>query len=85
MIAATDDTKPAPKDVTRALAKYLVGARYEDLPANVLKEGVRTVNYVGVAIGGSHHQTVDVAVAALAPFATLSSLACSDDPTASIS
>jgi 2-methylcitrate dehydratase PrpD len=69
VIAATDDTKPAPKDVTRALAKYLVGARYEDLPANVRKEGVRTLlNYVGVAIGGSHHQTVDVAVAALAPF-----------------
>jgi 2-methylcitrate dehydratase PrpD len=62
--------KPAPaKDVTRELAHYLVTASYDDLPANVRKEGVRTLlNWVGVAIGGSHHQTVDIAVAALAPF-----------------
>jgi 2-methylcitrate dehydratase PrpD len=60
---------PAPKDVTRTLAHYLVTAKYEDLPANVRKEGVRTLlNWVGVAIGGSHHQTVDIAVAALSPF-----------------
>ena len=60
---------PAPKDVTRTLAHYLVTAQYEDLPANVRKEGVRTLlNWVGVAIGGSHHQTVDIAVAALTPF-----------------
>src|ERR1700726_4483379 len=59
----------APKDVTRTLAHYLVTAQYDDLPANVRKEGVRTLlNWVGVAIGGSHHQTVDIAVAALAPF-----------------
>ena len=61
--------KPAPKDVTRKLAHYIVTASYDDLPANVRKEGVRTLlNWVGVAIGGSHHQTVDIAVAALAPF-----------------
>lgn len=65
-----EPAKPAPaKDVTRKLAHYLVGAKYEDLPANVRKEGVRTLlNWVGVAIGGSHHQTVDIAVSALAPF-----------------
>jgi 2-methylcitrate dehydratase PrpD len=58
-----------PKDVTRALARYLVSAKYDDLPANVRREGVRTLlNWVGVAIGGSRHQTVDIAVAALAPF-----------------
>ena len=52
---------PAPKDVTRTLAHYLVTAQYDDLPANVRKEGVRTLlNWVGVAIGGSHHQTVDI-------------------------
>jgi len=57
------------KDVTRILAKYIVAGTYDDLPANVRKEGVRTLlNWVGVAIGGSHHQTVDIAVAALAPF-----------------
>src|SRR5882757_3980975 len=62
--------KPAPaKDVTRTLAHYLVTASYDDLPANVRKEGVRTLlNWVGVAIGGSHHQTVDIAVSALSPF-----------------
>jgi 2-methylcitrate dehydratase PrpD len=62
--------KPAPaKDVTRTLAHYLVTASYDDLPANVRKEGVRTLlNWVGVAIGGSRHQTVDIAVSALQPF-----------------
>ena len=60
---------PAPKDVTRTLAHYIVNARYEDLPANVRKEGLRTLlNYVGVAVGGSQHETVNIAVAALAPF-----------------
>jgi 2-methylcitrate dehydratase PrpD len=60
---------PAPKDVTRTLARYVVEARYEQLPANVRKEGVRTLlNWVGVAIGGSHHQTVEIASSALAPF-----------------
>jgi 2-methylcitrate dehydratase PrpD len=63
-------SKPAPaKGVTRALAHYLVTASYDDLPANVRREGVRTLlNWVGVAIGGSRHQTVDIAVSALAPF-----------------
>ena len=57
------------KDVTGTLAHYLVTATYDDLPGNVRKEGVRTLlNWVGVAIGGSRHQTVDIAVAALAPF-----------------
>jgi 2-methylcitrate dehydratase PrpD len=62
--------KPTPeKDVTRRLAHYIVTASYEDLPANVRREGVRTLlNWVGVAIGGSRHQTVDIAVSALSPF-----------------
>jgi len=76
--AARAADAPAPKpaesgapatDVTRTLARYIVGAKYEDLPANVRKEGVRTLfNWVGVAIGGSRHETVDIAVSALAPF-----------------
>jgi 2-methylcitrate dehydratase PrpD len=54
--------------VTRALARYLVQARYEDLPPAVRREGVRTlVNWVGAAVGGSHHETIDKAVTALAP------------------
>jgi 2-methylcitrate dehydratase PrpD len=67
--AAAETAKGDSKDVTRTLAHYIVSAGYDDLPANVRREGVRTLlNYVGVAIGGSHHQTVDIAVAALAPF-----------------
>jgi 2-methylcitrate dehydratase PrpD len=59
--------------VTRELARYVVQARYEDLPAAVRKEGLRTlVNWVGVAVGGSHHETIDKAVAALAPFCSAS-------------
>jgi 2-methylcitrate dehydratase PrpD len=73
MPAAADDKAPAPaaaaQGVTRTLARYIVGARYEGLPANVRKEGTRTLlNWMGVAVGGSHHETVDRAVAALAPF-----------------
>jgi 2-methylcitrate dehydratase PrpD len=55
--------------VTRILAAYLVQARYEDLPAKVRKEGCRTLlNWVGVAVGGSHHETVEKAIVALKPF-----------------
>jgi len=74
--AAEDKPVPGAKDgstvthgVTRALAGYIVKARYEDLPAGVRKEGTRTLlNWVGVAVGGSHHETIERAVAALAPF-----------------
>jgi len=56
-------------EVTKIVARYVVSARYEDLPANVRKEGIRTLlNWVGVAVGGSHHETIDIAVEALKPF-----------------
>jgi 2-methylcitrate dehydratase PrpD len=59
----------APPHVTQILAHYVVSAKYDDLPASVRKEGVRTfLNWVGVAIGGSRHQTVDIAASALGPF-----------------
>jgi 2-methylcitrate dehydratase PrpD len=57
------------KNVTRTLANYVHQARYEDLPDNVRNEGLRTLlNYVGVAVGGSGHETVHDAMKALAPF-----------------
>lgn len=60
----------APSPVTRILAKYAVDATYAGLPANVRREAVRTfTNWVGVAVGGSRHETVDNAVKALSPFA----------------
>ena len=46
-----------------------VGAGYDDLPAPVRKEAQRTLlNWVGCAVGGSRHETLDAAIAALAPF-----------------
>lgn len=60
---------PSIPHVTKTLASYIVTARYEDLPANVRKEGLRTLlNWVGVAVGGSQHETINVAVDALWPF-----------------
>ncbi|AYN96763.1 MmgE/PrpD family protein [Pseudomonas sp. LTJR-52] len=60
---------PSSAGVTHTLAQYIVNARYEDLPEQVRKEGVRTLlNWVGVAVGGSHHETVECAIAALSPF-----------------
>ena len=59
----------APADVTRRLARYVVQARPEDIPAPVLTEARRTVvNWVGCALGGARHETLDCAIAALAPF-----------------
>jgi 2-methylcitrate dehydratase PrpD len=59
----------AAKDVTRKLARYVVESRREDVPAAVRKEAARTVlNWVGCAVGGSRHETVDIAIRALSPF-----------------
>ena len=58
-----------PHDVTRTLARYVVNARWEDVPGPVRKEAARTfLNWVGCAVGGSHHETLDAAIGALAPF-----------------
>ena len=68
--AAAQTPLAPPPPVTQILARYLVNARFEDLPATVRKEGTRTFfNWVGVTVGGSHHETVDHAVAAMSPFA----------------
>lgn len=73
--AATEKSAQAPAspdvpaDVTRTLAAYVVRARPEDLPAPVRREACRTLlNWVGCAVGGSQHQTVEIAVRALRPF-----------------
>src|SRR3954468_24451743 len=66
---ASKEEGQAARDVTRTLARYLVAARPADLPANVRKEAARTLlNWVGCAVGGSRHETLDIAIAALAPF-----------------
>jgi 2-methylcitrate dehydratase PrpD len=72
--AEADDAPPAKADaeatdVTRRLARYLVSAKAGDLPQTVRKEATRTLlNWLGCAVGGSRHETVDIAVSALKPF-----------------
>jgi len=57
-------------DVTRRLSAYVVGSKYDDIPPPVRKEARRTlVNWMGCAVGGSRHETLDAAIGALAPFA----------------
>jgi 2-methylcitrate dehydratase PrpD len=57
-------------DVTGRLARYVVKAQLEDVPAAVRREAARTLlNWTGCAIGGSRHETVDRAIRALSPFA----------------
>lgn len=54
---------------TKTLAHYITTAVYDHLPEQVRKEGVRTLlNWIGVAVGGSRHGTVNIAVDALEPF-----------------
>ncbi len=56
-------------EVTRALARYLVNARYDDLPAAVRHEAARALlNFLGCAIGSARHETVARALAAVRPF-----------------
>lgn len=57
-------------DVTLELAKWIVDLKPADIPANVRAEGVRTfVNWLGCAVGGANHETVDRAIKALTLFA----------------
>ena len=56
-------------DVTGILARYVVGAKFADVPEPVRKEAARTLlNWVGCAVGGSREPAVDAAISALSPF-----------------
>jgi 2-methylcitrate dehydratase PrpD len=58
-----------PNDLTRKLARFIISARLEDMPEAVRHEAKRTLlNWVGCALGGSQHETVANAVAALSAF-----------------
>jgi 2-methylcitrate dehydratase PrpD len=60
----------AAKDVTRHLAQYVVASKPEDVPNLVNKAAARTLlNWVGCAVGASRHESVEIAIGALAPFA----------------
>jgi 2-methylcitrate dehydratase PrpD len=59
----------ATQEVTRSLAAWVVSSRKEDVPAAVRREALRTIlNWTGCAVGGSRHETVEIAIRALKPF-----------------
>ena len=52
--------------ITRGLADYVVGSRFDDIPAEVRREAVRSlINFIGVSVAGARHETVEAALAAL--------------------
>jgi len=60
---------PEARDVTRKLAHYVVATRFEDLPEGVRREvGRSLLNWMGVAVGASRHEAVEIALAAVTPF-----------------
>ena len=57
-------------EVTRALARFVVESRFDDIGSAVRHEAERSlVNWVGCALGGARHDAIAAALAALAPFA----------------
>ncbi len=56
-------------EVTRELARWVVGSKFDAIPASVRQSGVRSMlNWMGCAVGGSRHETIDIAIRALKPF-----------------
>lgn len=57
-------------EATRILARYVVESKGSDTPAEVRHEAKRALlNWLGCAIGTARHETIDRALAAIAPFA----------------
>ncbi|CCF18425.1 conserved protein of unknown function [Pseudorhizobium banfieldiae] len=62
-------TAPGTPNVTEILAEWVVTIKGSDIAPDVRREGLRTfVNWVGCAVGGASHETVDRALAAVMPF-----------------
>jgi 2-methylcitrate dehydratase PrpD len=56
-------------EVTRTLARYVVGSELSAIPDAVRKEATRSlVNWLGCAVGGCRHETIDRALDALDSF-----------------
>ena len=52
--------------VTRLLARFVVASKWSDIPEAARKEAARSiVNWVGCALGGARHETVECALSAL--------------------
>jgi len=55
--------------VTRLLARFVVDSKWSDISEAARKEAARSiVNWVGCALGGARHETVDCALSALSEF-----------------
>ena len=55
--------------VTERLAQFIAGSRWEDIPGDVRREGVRgLLNFVGCAVGGARDEAMDLAVKVLGPY-----------------
>ena len=55
-------------EIAREFARYLVASRLDAVPQSVQLEAVRSVlNWAGCAVGGSRHEAIDRALAAIAP------------------
>ena len=55
-------------EIAREFARYLVASRLDAVPRPVQHEAVRSVlNWAGCAVGGSRHEAIDRALAAIAP------------------
>jgi len=69
MAASSDHLSAASQGITRSLARYVVATRFDELPAAVRREAQRSLlNWMGVAVGGSRHETIEIALAAIKPF-----------------
>ena len=56
-------------EVTRTLARFVVEHNAANIPDKVRHEAARSfLNWLGCAVGGSRHETIERAIAALAPF-----------------
>jgi 2-methylcitrate dehydratase PrpD len=57
-------------DITRRLARFVLGSKPGDIPESVCHDAKRSlINFLGCAIGGAQHETVDRVMAATLPFA----------------
>ncbi len=55
---------------TERLARHVATSRFDALPRPVVDEAVRSlVNWAGCALGGARHESVDIVLASLGPFA----------------
>jgi hypothetical protein len=74
--ARRDRTFGTQKEVTRAIARFIVRSEVKSLPKEVRREAVRTLlNWIGSAIGGARNEAVGIAVQPFAgtPQATIPS------------